>query len=34
MCSPLLVLWEETYELWDEVLYGVGKAYYKLRRYD
>lgn len=24
-------VWRTTYELWDEVLYGIGSAYEKLR---
>ncbi|KAH7152852.1 hypothetical protein EDB81DRAFT_757881 [Dactylonectria macrodidyma] len=23
-------LWQKTYEAWDQVLYGIGSAYYKL----
>lgn len=23
-------LWRTTYELWDQVLYGIGTAYYKI----
>ncbi|ROW05951.1 hypothetical protein VPNG_08453 [Cytospora leucostoma] len=29
--NPAKVLWWETYQLWDEVLYQVGKAYYKAK---
>ena len=29
MCSPVMALWRETFELWDLVCYGIGKLYYK-----
>ncbi|KAK2002789.1 hypothetical protein LX36DRAFT_666990 [Colletotrichum falcatum] len=28
--NPLRTVWRETYEVWDGVCYGVGKAYYKM----
>lgn len=31
MTNPAKVLWWETFQLWDEVLYQVGKAYYKVK---
>ncbi|ROV88029.1 hypothetical protein VSDG_09166 [Cytospora chrysosperma] len=31
MANPVKTLWWETYQLWDEVLYQVGKAYYKAK---
>ncbi|KAL3953411.1 hypothetical protein ACCO45_013354 [Purpureocillium lilacinum] len=24
-------LWHKTYQIWDQVLYGVGSFYYKIR---
>jgi len=32
MCLPVTTIFRETYELWDEFLYGVGKVYYKIFR--
>ena len=29
--NPARTLWLETYQLWDEVLHQVGKAYYKAK---
>lgn len=31
MTNPAKTVWWETYQLWDEVLHQVGKAYYKAR---
>ncbi|POS71430.1 hypothetical protein DHEL01_v210178 [Diaporthe helianthi] len=31
MTNPVKTVWWETYQLWDEVLHQVGKAYYKAR---
>ncbi|KAK2043864.1 hypothetical protein LZ31DRAFT_554826 [Colletotrichum somersetense] len=28
--NPLRTVWRETYEVWDGVCYGVGKAYFKI----
>ncbi|KAK2737462.1 hypothetical protein CKAH01_07533 [Colletotrichum kahawae] len=28
--NPLRTVWRETYEVWDGVGYGVGKAYFKI----
>ena len=24
-------VWQRTYEVWEEVLYGIGSVYYKIR---
>jgi hypothetical protein len=29
----IMTIWRETYELWDAVCYGIGKLYYKFRKY-
>ncbi|KDN64388.1 hypothetical protein CSUB01_06164 [Colletotrichum sublineola] len=29
--NPLRTVWRETYEVWDGVCYGVGKAYSKIK---
>ncbi|WQF90131.1 hypothetical protein CDEST_15145 [Colletotrichum destructivum] len=28
--NPLRTVWRETYEVWDGVCHGVGKAYFKI----